>query len=417
MKIRTGAVVAVAMVGLLALAGCSSKAATPDNSSSSSSGVKTGAGISGGSIHLGMLVALSGPFAANGLELSNSAQLFWAQQNAKGGICGKYPVALDIKDNQYNVQTTTSLFSSFGTDELAFQGIFGSAPALALVDPLKSANMFAIVHGQSVSLLGTPNLLTVPATFDYEANNGLGYLLSKGLIKDGDSIGDIYLQGDYGEGALAGVNIFAKNHNLKVNSTQVTPAVSDLTPAVTALKSQNVSAIVVSGSSTQLGSVAVAAAAAGLDVPILASTPAWDSGLLNTPAAAALKKNLYMAYTTNSFTNPAATKFRTAYLKKYPGTDPTLQIILEQSEDLAMQAILNKACANGDLTPAGVLKARSQLKTVETAGIMPKFNFTNVNKASTIEDYIARAADVPGGLKIIEGPYASADTKKLAAKQ
>ncbi|MGN7860894.1 ABC transporter substrate-binding protein [Microbacterium sp. 22303] len=376
--------------------------------------VVTGAGVSGGEITLGMLVDLSGPFAAIGKELSQAAQVYWDQRNADGGVCGQFTVSLDVKDNAYNVQNTVSLYTEMSPDVLAFQNILGSAPTTALADSLAADDMLVVTHGQGQELLGDEHILITGATFDLEALNGLGYLQEQGLISDGGTIGHIYLEGAYGEGVLEGVNEYADAHDTTVVPIQITPAITDLTGAVADLQSRDVQAIVISGSPPQLASAAAAAEAAGLDVPLLGSTPTWTAGLLDTPAGDALREHLYVAFPAAPFENEDAAAFRDAYLAAYPDENPSLQIVLEYSEALALDAVLEKACENGDLTRAGVLGARSEISTLQT-GVTPELDLSDPAKAATAEEYLTRAADEPGGLVIVDGPYASSDAQEAYA--
>ena len=48
------------------------------------------------------------------------------------------------------------------------------------------------------------------ATYDVEMVNGFDYLLKKGKIKEGDKIGHIYFEGEYGANGLAGSKYFAE---------------------------------------------------------------------------------------------------------------------------------------------------------------------------------------------------------------
>ncbi|SFF54747.1 ABC transporter substrate-binding protein [Blastococcus tunisiensis] len=398
--------------GLAALAGvavitsgCSSKAES--NQSSDEGGVEVGAGISDGTINLGMMVDLSGPFAPIGRELSQAAELYWDQKNEDGGVCGQFPVQLDLKDNAYNVQTTVSLYSGMRDNVLAFQNILGTAPSLALADSLSADDMLVVLHGQGQEALGYENIMLANATFDIEAANGLGYLLEQGAITSGGTIGHIYLEGSYGEGVLEGVEKFADVNDMTVRGIQITPAVTDMTPAIADLSSAEIDVLVVSGSPPQLASAAGAAAAAGLDVPILGSGPTWTSGLLDTSAGDVLRDKLYVAFPSASFDNPTASDFRDAYIAEYPGEDPSLQIMLEYVEARALDAVLEQACENGDLTRAGVMAAKSEVTSVETEGTAPVLDLSDPAKPATGEEYIMRAADVPGGLEVVEGPYIS----------
>ncbi len=45
----------------------------------------------------------------------------------------------------------------------------------------------------------------------------------------GDTIGHLYLEGDYGENALAGSKFAAGEHDLKIVEQKITPAETDMT--------------------------------------------------------------------------------------------------------------------------------------------------------------------------------------------
>jgi len=412
MKSVTRPALAALAIAALALTACSSKASQSETTTDN--GVKTGAGISGGHIKLGMITDLSGAFAAIGKELSQSAKVYWDQVNDKGGVCGKFPVDIDVQDSGYDVQNTVSLYKQMSPNVLGFPNILGSAHTLALNDSLKADSMLVVTHGQGTELLGYPNIITTGATFDIEGANGLGYLYEQGKIKDGDTIGSLHLEGTYGDAVLAGIKSFASAHDMKVVDTQIGSTDSDMSSAVTDMASKHISALVFSGTPPQLASAAGATATAGLDIPILASTPSWASALLDTPAAPVLKKNVTVVFPTDTFETPQATDFRNAYLKAYPNQNPSLQILLEYSENQAFDDILEKACSDGDLTREGVMAAKDAIGTVTEDGITPPLDFSNPAKPATAAEFVTSvSADTPGGLKLVKGPYTSDEGQAL----
>ena len=77
-----------------------------------------------------------------------------------------------------------------------------------------------------------------------------------------------------------------------------------------------------------------------------------------------------------------------------------------------MYEILNKACDNKDLSREGIVKAARQLSGVDTGGLIAgPLDYTKVGEPSTRTIYIARPADVTGGLKSLPGTFES-DTAK-----
>lgn len=401
------------VVTVFALTGCTSKAVSD---TTSSDGVKTGPGISKGRIQLAVATDLSGPFAATGTETGQAAKVFWKNVDANGGICGKFPVDVHVYDNGDNTQNNTQIYSQVHNNTLAFAGMLGAAQALALKDELAQDNMLVIVRSQGEETLGNPDLLITGTSFDIETANGIDYMLDQGKIKDGDTVGHVVIDGAFGPDVQSGLQTVAKKHDLQVVTQKVAPTATDMTPAVTAIAAKHPKLLVVSGTPPQLASVAAAAQAAGLDIPILATEPSWASSLLKSPSASYLESHLTVAMAYAPYEIPAASDFRSMFVKSYPKTDPSLQAVAGDSEGLVLEAILNQACKDGDLTRAGVIKARSELTSVDLKGIIPDAKLGDINQPLTDEVYITKAADVPGGLQMVQSkPYAGPDAQAMFA--
>src|SRR4051794_31929336 len=125
--------------------------------------------------------------------------------------------------------------------------------------------------------------------------NAYDYLFKKGLLKEGDTVGHIYFEGEYGATGLAGTKAVAAKKNLKVIEAQIKSTDQDMSAQVAQFKAAGVKLIALTVAPTQTASVAASAAAQGLDVPILGSNPVYAPGLLKGPTAQWLKDHLYVA--------------------------------------------------------------------------------------------------------------------------
>lgn len=410
---RNTAVALLSATALLAAAGCSTKAPS-SSSSTTKGGVKTGRGISGDTLSLGVLTDLSGVFAALGKDVTQANQLYWDQQNAKGGICGKYKVKLVVKDHGYVVQNGVQLYSSLKTTVLALQHTIGSPINTALKDQLEADHMVNIPEAWARTLTENPENAVVGATYDIEMVNGLDYLLKAGKIKEGDKLGHIYFEGEYGGNGLAGSKFFASKHKMSVVEAKIKSTDKDMTPYVTKFKAAGVKAILLTVAPSQTGSAAGVAASAGLDVPILGNGPVFAPGLLQSPAGPALKKNLYVAAPETTFDK--APQLLKDYQAKYSaGSSVSLGVVHGYAEAEVMKQILEKACAAGDLTPEGVTKAKSELTNVDTGGLVVPLDYTAVGKSPSTKSFILQPADVPGGAKALTEPYEGPDVAGLQA--
>ena len=400
---KRGVVTLVSAALLVAGSACSTKSS--DEKTSSQDGVKVGRGIDGNTIQLGSLTDLTGVFAALGKDITNAQSLYWKKQNSGDKVCGKYTVSETVKDHGYDTQRGIQLYSSIHNDVLAIEQTIGSPINTGLIPQLDADHMVNIPAAWAQSLTESPEIAIVGATYEVEMINVLDYLLQEGKLKEGDKIGHIYFEGEYGAGGLAGSKYFAEQHGMTVVEQQIQATDADMTAQVTKLKAVGVKAIALTVAPGQTASVAGVAAAQGLNVPIAGNNPVFAPALLAGPAGAALKANLYVASPVAPFDKlPDLLK---EYQAAYPG-DPTLGVVFGTAAADVMRQILDKACEDGDLTPEGVSKAKDELGTVETGGLAVPLTF-ETGQSPSDASYIFRAADVPGGAQSVEDQFVGDD--------
>jgi len=414
---RTGVLLTAAV--LAAATGCSTKA--EDSGSSGSTGgdaaageVKTDQGVEGDVITLGVLTDLTGVFAALGTDITNAHALYWEKQNAGEKVCGRYTVELNVKDTGYVPQQGVQLYSGMKDDILAMQQTIGSPINTALEQQYEADKITNLPSAWARNLTNIEGNGVVGAVYDVEMVNGLSYALEEGLIKEGDKLGHIYFEGEYGANGLAGSKFFAEKHGMQVVEAKIKATDQDMSAQITQFKTAGVKAIVLTVAPGQTASAAGVAAAQGLDVPIIGSNPVFAPGLLKGPAAAALKKNLIVSSPVSSFDkHPELLK---EYRAKYSNVaEPSLGVVFGTAMSEVMKQILEKACEDGDLTREGVLAAKNSLTNIDTGDLVVPLDFSVGSGASpSRQSFILQPADVPGGAKLLtDEPVESADSEGL----
>lgn len=402
---------APALALAIATAGCSTKAAS---TAAESGGMKTGPGVTASTITLGVLTDESGVFAGLGTPLTQSEQLYWQLQDAKGGVCGRQ-VKLTIGDHGYQVQKAVTLYAGMSQNVLALQQLLGSPESAALLPSIERDGIYTEIAGWPGGLLSNKYTQITGATYDIEAINAIDWLVKTGKLKSGDSVGDVYFQGDYGQNALAGVQYAAGKNGLKVVAQEVTPAQTDMTSQVAIFKRAGVKAIIGSVAPPQTASLAGVAMATGLRVPIVVNGPGFDPHLLGTAAAPALKADVYVASSLAppSLSMPAVQQVTSTWTAHYPQSPPAaVSVIVGWAAAQIMNKVLDRACADKDLTRAGVLAAFRQLTSVDTGGLVAApLSYATVGQPPERSVYIASIdPSVPGGTKSL-GVFESANAQ------
>jgi ABC-type branched-subunit amino acid transport system substrate-binding protein len=396
----------------LSLAACGGKGEDSGGGQTSGS-VKTGPGVTDKTITLGLLTDLSGVFAPLGKPIVQSTQLFWKERNAQGGVCNR-TVKLVVKDHGYDPQKAVVQYRELASDVAALQQLLGSPITAALLPSLKTDKMLSLLAAWPSSLLNNDNIIITGTTYDVEMINGLDYLLEQGKLKEGDKIGHVYFEGEYGENGLKGSKYFASKHGMTVVEQKIKATDEDMSGQVSALKRAGVKAIAVTTAPTQLASLAGVGAAQGLAVPLLGNNPTYDPALLKTAAAKALRANAYIVASIATFNRdePDVKKVAADFRKSYPKELPKASAPFGYAQARLMYEILDKACERNDLSREGLIKAAHQLSGVDMGGLTAApLDYTKPGQPSERSVYIARPADVPGGLQANQETYESETAK------
>jgi ABC-type branched-subunit amino acid transport system substrate-binding protein len=395
---------ALAVALCLALTACDKATSGTQNAG----GVKTGPGVSATTIKLGSLVDLTAVFAPLSKSVVQGTQLFWKQQNGRGGVCGRH-VEVVVKDHGYDPQKAVSAYREISGDVLGMQTVLGSPVVSALRPAIAQDNMYVGVAGWPASVLSDQHMQLFGTTYDVEAIAGLDFLMRTKGITSGDKVGHIYFEGDFGENALKGSQYLAAQKGLTIVGQKIHPPDTDLSAQVSALRAAGVKAILVSAGPAQTASAAGVAKSIGLNVPIVADGPGFTPQLLSSPAGPALKENLYVvsSLAPPSLDTPAAKQLQEAFAKEYPSDMPTqVGSVFGYAQAQVTNEVLQKACANKDLTRQGVLTAMTQISGLDTGGLIAgSLDYTKAGQPPTRSVYICKVdAAAPGGLSVAEGP-------------
>lgn len=378
-------------------------------------GVKSGPGVTATTIKLGALLDLTAVFAANSKSIADGMRLYWDGRNQKGGVCGR-KVQLDIQDHGYDPQKAVALYRQSSPNVLAYQSILGSPVISALLPSIQQDKILAGMAAWTSQVLPNEYVQITGATYDVDMINGIDFLMREKGLKRGDKVGHIYFEGDYGENALKGSKYAAGQAGLTVVEQKIKPTDTDLSAQVAALSRAGVKAILLSAAGPQTTSVASVAKSTGLDVPILGNAPVFTPQLLQTPAAAALKDNLYVvtALAPPSLTADGVRQFLQAFQARYPKSVPIQNgSLFGYTASEVTGAALDKACQNKDLTRPGLITALRSLKGYDTRGLIAgPLDYSSPAEPPTRMTYISKVnADAQGGLEAIGDAYVSTAAK------
>lgn len=414
MRRTTRVAVGLGLATSLALAGCSTKAS--DSSAGSSGDLKTDVGVTDDAINLLQIEDLSGVFRVQSLAYTFGTKIWAEEVNAAGGICDR-EIVLNVKDSAYKADLAVSIYEAEKNNNVGMVSLVGSPILAALKTKLDSEKMLTVPGSWASVNLDSDAIMMLGQTYDVEMINGLAYAAEQGLLADGDKIGHIYVDSEFGQGGLMGSKAYAKEHNIEVVEASVSASDTDMTATITKLKAEGVKLIALSVAPAATGSVAIQNQSQQLNVPIVGNNPTFAPTLLTDPAVEAGLQNYYVVHSTAPVSSdvPKAKEL----LEKYQNMTqdpPNIGVNMSYVWGLVYGEVLKTACENGDMTRQGLIDARKQIDEATSDGLQGNHDLSDPGAPSTREGYILKAdSTVPGALTVVEGLYSSEDAKNYKA--
>ena len=402
-RVLLSAVLASAVLALAALtSGCAGKPA-PDMA------LKVGPGVTKDTIALGVLTDMTGPFKSSALARIKGYELYLNMLNERGGVCGR-KIELRQKDHGFDIQRALDGYFELEPQVLGLIELAG-APMTAAIEPdLMQTRVLTAPASWSASLLGNPHMMIVGTTYDLDVINGIDHFKRKGVLAPGNVLGHIYVEGTYGGNALEGSTFAADRWSMKVAKQPISETTADLTSQLAALRAAGAKAVMLSTVPAQTTLAVAAAVKMGWDVPFMVNAVGFDPAILETPTARTVQERLLVVSPISPFFSdaPGAREAAESFTAKYPGDQPSNWVDHGYVVAMTFTAVLEKACAEGDLSRDGVLRAFHDTNALDTRGLTGPLHFSLVGRPSSTQSYIMRPdRNAPGGLVVAESLFES----------
>jgi ABC-type branched-subunit amino acid transport system substrate-binding protein len=380
-----------------------------------------GVDLEAGTITVGLLSDLSGPFAPLVQVINSGHEIYWGAVNANGGING-LQVNLEVRDTGYVVDTHVQLYEELKTQVVAFGHSTGSPHTVAINPQLQADGILAIpltwYSGWSDPALNS-NLVPHGVPYCIEAMNMIEYLTLE--APDATTIAIASSPGDYGEDSNAGARLAAEALGLEIvyDGTGLINAADEATLAEVAsgIAGSGAELVWVTTSPTPFGSIYGQALAAGFTGALWSGAgPTWNPALVgpDSPINEALAGNFYVSayYAPWGADTPGNQEVRE--LVEAAGAPPLDYYAEGVIEAKIMEQALRAAYDAGDMTQAGVLAAAKSLESVTFDGLAPDETYVGepndrVQRAQFISrpDPAGLAGGTSTGVTLVESMYTS----------
>lgn len=358
-----------------------------------------GVDLEAGTITIGLLSDLSGPFSPLVQIINTGHDLYWASVNEAGGVNG-LNVELEVRDTGYVVDTHVQLYEELKSQVVAFGHSTGSPHTVAINSSLQADGILAIpltwYSGWSDPAINA-NLVPHGVPYCIEAMNMIEYLTTQ--APEATTIAIASSPGDYGQDSNAGAVMVAEALGLEVvydgTGTIVATDPATLAEAANGIAGSGAELVWVTTDPTSFGGVYGQALAAGFSGALWSGAgPSWNPALIgpDSPIAEPLANDFYISqyYAPWAADSPGNQMVRD--LVEAAGAPPLDYYAEGVIEAKIMHEALLAAYEAGDMTQTGVLNAAKSLESVTFDGLAPD------------ETYVGEANDRLQRLQFISRP-------------
>ncbi len=379
-----------------------------------------GVDLDAGTIEIGLVSDLTGPFAPLVTLIVAGQEAYWANVNANGGVNGLM-VNLDAKDTAYDVAQTVQVYDELKGQVAAIGHSTGSPQTLAYSDQLQEDGILAIpltwYSGWTDPAINS-NLMHHGISYCLEAMNGLEWMANE---TGGKTLAIASIPGDFGLDSMAGAKLAAEALGLEIvsdGSGTIIPG-QDQKPVADAIVGSGADLVYVTTTPGTFSEVYGQAIAQGFEAPWSGAGPTYNPAFLLSPLADALERDWYGTFYLEGWNGESEGSAQMRDIIRAANPDaPATDFYAEGFvEAKIMHDALLKAYDNGDMTQAGILAAAKSLEIVEFNGMAPSEKFTGtadeqVQRTNVLFHVSAADLEAGGsGTVIVDANYMSETAK------
>jgi ABC-type branched-subunit amino acid transport system substrate-binding protein len=373
-------------------------------------------GFDGSTIKLGVVTPLTGAVSVIAVPLTSGSDVYWKAVNANGGVGGKYKVELKEEDSQYQTPVATQAYDKIKGDVVAFQQILGTQITKALLPKLQADNLSAAPATLDAEWVKNPTLFPIAGPYQIQAVNSLDYYINNG--GKGKKICAIAQDDEFGVAGLQGLDYAAGKLNFKVAKTvKFTTVISgggDVTAQIQQLSDEKCDLVFTVATAADASSILTKMIGLNFSPQVIALAPFWLAAYAQSPALQSfLVKHFWLASEGSYWGDPnipGMTKMLSDVQKYKPDQKPDPYFAFGYAQAWAVDQILEKAVANGDLSKEGIQKASNEVGTLKFDGLTGDYLYGS----SAADRNPARTSTVfkvdpskPAGLDVLAPTFAS----------
>jgi Periplasmic binding protein len=376
------------------------------------------AGFDGKTISLGIIGTSTNPTWSNiSRAIVASFEARVAMINRRGGVAGKYPIKLVVRDANYDPTLTFNEINATKTQVVGYGSILGTPSTEAVLDLLKQEQLLASPASQDARWASQPNLLPVFNSYQIQAINGVSYFLEtapKAVVCS------VSVAGPFGEAGREGAVFAAQDLGAPVGATLVlNPGDTNVAPVLGQLKAAGCQGVMVTTTPQQLLALVIGAVRAQLPFRWIAMGASFSDRLITSQTSLAFEQTCWVVGDGPIWGDGTAelAKELVASNNKYWTENPDVGLTFGFAQARVWEAILERAVARNDLSRAGLLIASREIGTVDLGGLGSPTDYSQPVRVSAPRASVyAVDGSYKNSIKTLSSNYSSPTAGKFRFK-
>lgn len=338
-------------------------------------GLKAVPGFDGKTITVGNITSKTnaawGPLSKG---IGASLESYFKAVNANGGIAGKYPIRIEEAEVNYDPNLAVQALNANKDKVVMFASVLGTPVNEALLPLYEQNKLVASPGSLDAKWISKKNMLPIMSSYQVQAINGVAYFLDK-AGKD-KTICAVSRQDAYGETGTEGVKFAQSKLGFKLGTIETVPASqADMAAVTVRLRDAKCDGVYVTTGPAQATALLVQGSQNGYTPQWILMSPTFSDKQV-TPATSALyEKYVWMSGDGGEWgdlSNPGMKELietlKNNGFANYVA-NPDVGNIWGFAQAKVVEAVLEKAVSNGDLSREGILKAANEIGAVDLGGI------------------------------------------------
>jgi ABC-type branched-subunit amino acid transport system substrate-binding protein len=388
--------VLLGVAGLLALSACAGRDAS---SGGGGEGLSDGPGFDGQTITVGALTPSSGRVSVIGDPVTVGNQIYFDQLNAQGGVAGKYPVEVLVRDTKYESATAAQEYQATKNDVAMYVQILGTPVVSALLPDLTADGVVASPASLDSFWVREQNLLPWGGPYQIQVINGVDWYVNEGG-GEGKTICSLVQDDAYGQTGQQGLEFAAEELGIELGpEVKFTLGTTDYTTQINQLQSAGCDAVLLTATPADAAPALGKAAQVGYAPQWLGQSPTWLKPLFEGDLKKYAQENLVILAEGGAWdasSSPGMKNLLEALETYAPDQAPDWYITVGWAQARATHQVLEAAVAREDLSREGIIEAMNGLDEITADGMFGDYGWGAPEDRDPSRNSTIYAVDIDG---------------------